>query len=188
MHDRAGYYICWGCLVWVPSVYVVHSHHLAHQVLLARANGGEFADFTLLQALLCLAAGAFMVWANYDCDLQRGFVRAHDGKCDIWGAPARVLRASYTTAEGEKRESVLLYSGWWGVSRHFHYVPEVLAAVFWTLPSGFSHATPWLYVAFLTILLLDRAFRDDDRCGKKYGKDWVTYKSLVPWKIIPGLV
>lgn len=18
MHDRAGYYICWGCLVWVP--------------------------------------------------------------------------------------------------------------------------------------------------------------------------
>lgn len=21
MHDRAGYYICWGCLVWVPSVY-----------------------------------------------------------------------------------------------------------------------------------------------------------------------
>ena len=21
MHDRAGFYICWGCLVWVPSVY-----------------------------------------------------------------------------------------------------------------------------------------------------------------------
>jgi 7-dehydrocholesterol reductase len=21
MHDRAGYYLCWGCLVWVPSVY-----------------------------------------------------------------------------------------------------------------------------------------------------------------------
>ena len=20
-HDRAGYYICWGCLVWVPAVY-----------------------------------------------------------------------------------------------------------------------------------------------------------------------
>jgi len=19
-HDRAGYYICWGCLVWVPAV------------------------------------------------------------------------------------------------------------------------------------------------------------------------
>ncbi|KAM0002251.1 putative 7-dehydrocholesterol reductase [Helianthus debilis subsp. tardiflorus] len=20
-HDRAGFYICWGCLVWVPSIY-----------------------------------------------------------------------------------------------------------------------------------------------------------------------
>lgn len=20
-HDRAGYYLCWGCLVWVPSIY-----------------------------------------------------------------------------------------------------------------------------------------------------------------------
>jgi 7-dehydrocholesterol reductase len=35
MHDRAGYYICWGCLVWVPSIYtsptlylVNHPNHL----------------------------------------------------------------------------------------------------------------------------------------------------------------
>merc|ERR1711957_88441 len=28
-HDRAGYYICWGCLVWVPSVYTSHSFYLA---------------------------------------------------------------------------------------------------------------------------------------------------------------
>merc|ERR1719329_1391872 len=25
-HDRAGYYICWGCLVWVPSVYTIHTY------------------------------------------------------------------------------------------------------------------------------------------------------------------
>lgn len=24
-HDRAGYYICWGCMVWLPSVYTMHT-------------------------------------------------------------------------------------------------------------------------------------------------------------------
>lgn len=26
--DRAGYYICWGCLVWVPAFYTYSSHYL----------------------------------------------------------------------------------------------------------------------------------------------------------------
>ena len=24
-HDRAGYYICWGCLVWLPIIYTAHT-------------------------------------------------------------------------------------------------------------------------------------------------------------------
>ena len=27
-HDRAGYYICWGCLVWVPSMYTIHTYFM----------------------------------------------------------------------------------------------------------------------------------------------------------------
>jgi len=27
-HDRAGFYICWGCLVWVPSLYTCHTMYL----------------------------------------------------------------------------------------------------------------------------------------------------------------
>ena len=35
-HDRAGYYLCWGCLVWVPSMYTIHSYFLVeHPVLLS---------------------------------------------------------------------------------------------------------------------------------------------------------
>jgi len=29
-HDRAGYYMCWGCLVWVPSVYTSQSFYLVN--------------------------------------------------------------------------------------------------------------------------------------------------------------
>ena len=28
MHDRAGFYICWGCLVWVPCIYTSPSMYL----------------------------------------------------------------------------------------------------------------------------------------------------------------
>lgn len=27
-HDRAGYYICWGCLVWLPIVYTSQTYYL----------------------------------------------------------------------------------------------------------------------------------------------------------------
>src|SRR5690606_21329545 len=30
MHDRAGFMICWGCLVWVPSVYTLSTLYLVH--------------------------------------------------------------------------------------------------------------------------------------------------------------
>ena len=28
MHDKAGYYICWGCIVWVPFFYAMTSYYL----------------------------------------------------------------------------------------------------------------------------------------------------------------
>ncbi|KAH9716346.1 7-dehydrocholesterol reductase [Citrus sinensis] len=153
-HDRAGFYICWGCLVWVPSVYtspgmylVNHPVHLGTQL-----------------ALFILAAGILCIYINYDCDRQRQEFRRTNGRCLVWGkAPSKIV-ASYTTSSGETKQSLLLTSGWWGLARHFHYVPEILAAFFWTVPALFNHFLPYFYVIFLTILLFDRAKRDDDRC------------------------
>ena len=87
-----------------------------------------------------------------------------------------------------KKKSLLLVSGWWGVSRHFHYIPEVMGAFFWTVPALFDNFLPYFYVIFLAILLTERAFRDDNRCAFKYGKDWDTYCERVPYKIVPGVV
>jgi len=33
--------------------------------------------------------------------------------------------------QGDVKKSVLLVSGWWSVSRHFHYLPELAASFFW---------------------------------------------------------
>jgi 7-dehydrocholesterol reductase len=178
MHDRAGFYICWGCLVWVPSIYtsgtlylVDHPNHLGWPL-----------------AALIFAAGVLSIFTNYWADLQRQRVRATDGKCTVWGKPPVLIKARYRTEKGEAKENLLLASGFWGLARHFHYVPEVLGAFFWTLPALFSNLLPWFYVIFLSVLLTDRAFRDDNRCAAKYGADWDTYRQKVPYKIIPGLL
>ena len=92
-----------------------------------------------------------------------------------------------TTKDGEERESLLLLSGWWGVARHFHYVPELGLAAALTVPAGVTHLLPWLYWIFLFILLVDRAGRDEKRCAAKYGEAWATYREHVPWRILPGV-
>ena len=106
----------------------------------------------------------------------------------MWGKEPRFIRAKYATKEGGVKTSLLLLSGWWGLARHFHYVPEITASFFWTAPALFTYIMPYFYVIFLTILLTDRAFRDDARCASKYGKYWDEYKKHVPYKIVPFLV
>lgn len=178
MHDRAGFYICWGCLVWVPSVYTSSTLFLVHH---PNHLGTPLA-------LAIFALGVVAVFTNYLADEQRQRVRASGGKTLVWGKPPVIVVGHYTTAKGEAKESLLLASGFWGIARHFHYVPEVLAAFFWTVPALFSGVLAYFYVIFLTVLLTDRAFRDDNRCAMKYGADWDEYKRRVPYKIVPGIV
>ena len=40
---------------------------------------------------------------------------------------------------------------------------------------------------FLTILLAERAKRDERKCQNKYGKHYDTYSKKVPYLIIPGV-
>ncbi|XP_022716428.1 7-dehydrocholesterol reductase-like isoform X2 [Durio zibethinus] len=172
-HDRAGFYICWGCLVWVPSVYTSPGMYLVnHPVNL----GTQLAVYILVAGILC-------IYINYDCDRQRQEFRRTNGKCKVWGKAPSKIEATYTTTSGETKTSLLLTSGWWGLSRHFHYVPEILAAFFWTVPALFNHFLPYFYVVFLTILLVDRAKRDDDRCRSKYGGKMSAYDNVVSGKL-----
>lgn len=176
MHDRFGFYICWGVLVWVPAVYTLPSMYIA-----ANPSGIGWA-----LAAAIIALGLFAIYANYAADSQRQRVRASDGKATVWGKPPVILRARYTPTDGQERESILLASGYWGIARHFHYVPELTAALAWSLPAGLAPVA-YFYFVFLTILLFDRARRDDLRCRAKYGAYWDEYCKLVPYKILPGI-
>src|SRR5712691_6412590 len=177
-HDRAGFYICWGCLVWLPLIYtsstlylVDHPHHLGA---------------SLAVPMLCVGLGAVLI--TYLADAQRQEVRRTEGKVKVWGKAPVLIRAHYKTSRGETKTNLLLASGWWGLARHFHYLPELVGAVCWTAPALFDDALPYFYPLFLTILLVHRAWRDDERCAAKYGADWEAYRARVPYRIIPGVI
>jgi 7-dehydrocholesterol reductase len=176
--DRAGFYICWGCLVWVPAVYTSPMMFMVQHPAMMGIGA----------ALILFLCGQAAIWINYWADFQRQQTRAREGKNLIWGKAPVLIRAKYKTITGEERENLLLASGFWGISRHFHYIPEIMAAFFWSCASGYGYFAPFFYVIFLSILLTHRAFRDDQKCRNKYGKSWDEYCRLVPWKIIPGLV
>src|SRR5205823_8490077 len=65
MHDRAGFYICWGCLVWVPCVYTASTLYLVHHP--------HFLGVPL--AALIFTAGTVCITINYLADAQRQRVR-----------------------------------------------------------------------------------------------------------------
>lgn len=178
MHDRAGFYICWGCLVWVPGVYTSPTFYLVNHP----------NTLGLFWATAIFVAGTALILINFWADRQRQRVRETEGRCLIWGKIPDVTIAHYTTTLGEHKQNILLTSGWWGFARHFHYIPEILGALCWSLPALFSNFLPYFYVVFLTILLIERAYRDDRRCAKKYGSDWTIYCQKVPYKIIPFVI
>lgn len=174
-YDRAGLCLCWGISVWIPAIYssptfylVQHPHHLG---------------LGISSALFFCGIGCIFI--NFLVDRQREYVRDKKGDCLVWRKKPELIFANYRTEWGEEKQSVLLVSGWWGISRHFHYIPELLGAAFWSVPALFNHFLPYFYLCFLTLLLIDRAYRHERRCAVKYGKDWEKYCEKVPFRIIP---
>ncbi|MCJ1478270.1 erg24, C-14 sterol reductase [Lambiella insularis] len=52
---------------------------------------------------------------------------------------------------------------------------------------GWGMAITYFYVLYFTILLIHREMRDEEKCERKYGKDWDEYKKKVRWRILPGV-
>ncbi|MGB8223278.1 MAG: hypothetical protein WCF10_11890 [Polyangiales bacterium] len=176
-HDHAGFYLIWGVLVWVPAVYTSPAMYLTERPV---ELGWPLAEGIFL-------VGAFYITAKNLANRERIRVRSTDGNTTVWGKAPLIIRAKYRNENGEERKNILLASGFWGVSRHFHYVGEIIGAFCWSVVGGFSNFAPFFYVTFLSILLLHRGFRDDEKCKTKYGVYWDEYRALVPWKVLPGV-
>jgi len=182
--DRAGFEIQWGCLVWVPAVYTLHSRFLVQNP----------SGWSLPTAAVLFVVSMAGVVLNYAADRERDVFRATNGKTLVWGKKPKYITAEYTVTDPKtgietKKKSLLLASGFWGVARHFQYLFELTAAWSWCFLANplANGIIPLFYAAFLTSLLVDRAKRDSKKCHLKYGKYYEEYCRMVPYKIVPGI-
>jgi 7-dehydrocholesterol reductase len=171
-YDYFGFYIAWGVTYAVPGFYTYNSIYLANRPIYLSYE----------QCLFYIALGLIAIYINYEADYQKMLVRRNN-KANIWCRPAKVLEVKY----GNNKQTVLCLSGWWGVSRHFHYIPELLTCLAWALPCGFESFYPYLYFSYLSILLFHRIQRDEWKCSEKYGEYYQEYKRIVPYKLIPWI-
>jgi len=181
-HDLYGFYLTYGCCAFLAWYYpIAFMGHLAGQEKPLNDNNVHFGIGLTLYII-----GMYMFRVtNIEKHNFRSYI-AEGGdlsKYKIWGKPVQYIK----TEEG----SYLLCSGYWALARHFNYIGDMVMCVGWTVAcAGPNHGFPWVplsYVAYFWIMDLHRLWRDEDRCSKKYKKDWENYKEKVPYFILPGI-
>ena len=167
-HEKFGWMLCWGDLVWLPFTYTLQAQYLVNHTHDLPAWG--------IAAIVVLNLTGYAIFRG--ANIQKHYFRRNPNRA-VWGRPAEYIK----TARG----SLLLTSGWWGFSRHMNYFGDLMIALSWCLPAAFGSPLPYFHIVYFTILLLHRERRDDAMCLAKYGKDWLRYRARVPWRIVPGL-
>ncbi|MFI1401137.1 DUF1295 domain-containing protein [Streptomyces sp. NPDC020681] len=167
-HEKFGWMLCWGDLVWVPFTYSIQAYYLVGRP--EQPPGWALVSFVLLNA------AGYVVFRG--ANLQKHRFRK-DPSAIVWGKQAKFL----ATKTGHS----LLASGWWGLVRHPNYLGDLLMGLAWCLLCGFRSPLPYFYIVFLTVLLVHRERRDDALCSARYGAVWDAYRARVPRRIVPGV-
>ena len=189
--DGFGFMLAFGDLVWLPFIYSLQARYLAVYPV-------HLGVWGILGVLTPQAVGYYIFrGANNEKNRFRTDPKAPE-----------VAHLEYIeTRTGSK----LLTSGWWGTARHINYFGDWIMAWSYCLPTGIAgyamqrssflsnrnleavqgEAKGWgmlityFYVLYFAILLIHREMRDEEKCHRKYGKDWETYQKKVPWRIVP---
>lgn len=176
-HDHFGFMLAWGDTMFLPAFYTSQVQYLARYP----------THLSSVRALGLLSIGLIGYAMFRSINHQRDYIRACDGDATVWGRPAEFIRCKYWTNDGKEHESLLITSGWWGLSRHANYLADLIFSWAMCATCGFTHLLPWSYFFFMCVLLCHRASRDEKRCRNKYGAAWDEYCRRVKWRIVPGV-
>ena len=191
-NDGFGFMLAFGDLVWLPFIYSLQARYLA----VYPVNLGIVG----ILGILGVQGLGYYLFRAANNEKNRFRNNSKD---------ARVAHLKYMET---KSGSKLLISGWWGTARHINYLGDWIMAWSYCLPTGFAgyviqprnptssrsklvqgEGRGWgmvftyFYLIYFAVLLIHRASRDEDKCMRKYGKDWVEYKKKVPSVILPGI-
>jgi protein-S-isoprenylcysteine O-methyltransferase Ste14 len=167
-HEKFGWMLCWGDLVWLPFTYTLQAQYLVTHPHALPLWG--------IAAIVALNLVGYTIFRGANSQKHRF---RSDPEQPVWEPAPRYIQ----TAKGTR----LLTSGWWGLSRHMNYFGDLMIALSWCLPALFGNVLPYFHMLYFTILLVHRERRDDAMCLAKYGEDWQRYRTQVPWRIVPGV-
>uniref|UniRef100_UPI00398F2585 delta(14)-sterol reductase LBR isoform X3 n=1 Tax=Pristiophorus japonicus TaxID=55135 RepID=UPI00398F2585 len=165
VHDGFGYMLTFGDLVWVPFAYSLQAFYLV--------NHPNELSWPVALAIIALNTVGYIVFRGANSQKNAFRRNPHD--------PKLAHLKTIPTATGKS----LLVSGWWGFVRHPNYLGDLIMALAWSLPCGFTHILPYFYVIYFTCLLIHREARDEHQCRKKYGVAWNQYCQQVRYRIFP---
>ena len=205
--DRGGYYILWGCILIVPSLYTFTSFVLAANPL----------EKDLNQVMIFFVTALLFLCLNYYADYEKESFQYYRSKVldkidlaesndEDQDSVIETIEQYNTTyfikskggwkwLEENKSgiRSKLLMSGLWGIVRKLNYTFELIFSfiIGFLGPffSGYERVQYWglLYISFLFILLVGRIGRDNTKCLAKYGNLWRIYTERVPYSLIYGI-
>ncbi|RMD42076.1 hypothetical protein DV735_g3054, partial [Chaetothyriales sp. CBS 134920] len=193
--DGFGFMLSFGDVAWVPFIYSLQARYLASYPLHLGLAG--------IAGVLAIQALGLYIFRSSNNEKNRFRTNPKD--------PRVAHLRSMQTAAGTR----LITSGWWGRARHINYFGDWIMSFSYSLPTGVAGfiqqrqldpvtgsislapvqgaARGWgmiftyFYILYFAVLLVHRELRDEEKCRRKYGKDWDAYCKIVRWKIIPGV-
>jgi delta14-sterol reductase len=164
LSENLGFMLVWGDLVYVPFLYSLPCWWLVDQT-----RPFSTTQWLLLSGFFLIALCVFRE-ANWQKERWK-----RDHGAPIWGRPARTVGGR------------LLVSGWWGIARKVNYSGELAVYLAFAMTTGVTSPLPYVLPLSLTLLLTQRAARDDKKCRAKYGALWTEYCGRVRYRIVPFL-
>ena len=193
INDGFGFMLAFGDIAWLPALYSLQARYLAVYPLALGLQG--------IAGVLAFQGVGYYIFRSANNQKNRFRTDPND--------PRVAHLESISTETGSK----LIVSGWWGRARHINYLGDWIMSFSYCLPTGVAGylvhnyqnpvtgnvtseveqgpARAWgmiftyFYIVYFGVLLVHRERRDEEKCRKKYGKDWERYCKLVPWRIIP---
>lgn len=166
--DGFGHMLIFGDLAWVPFTYSVQAKYLV--------NHDPHLSYLALAAIVAIHILGYTIF------------RGSNGQKDAFRRNPNDPKLAHLKYLQTQRGTKLLTSGWWGMARKINYTGDWLMGLSWCLTCGFGSVVPYFYAIYFCILLIHRSTRDDHMCQVKYGDDWQTYKKIVPYRFIPGVI
>lgn len=204
--DGFGFMLAFGDLVWLPFIYSLQARYLAVYPVHLGLTG--------ILGVLVVQGFGYYIFRGANNEKNRFRTNPKDPKVahlkymettsgsklliSGWWGTARhinylgdwIMAWSYCLPTGIagyliQQGSPMSADGKQPVDGHIFQGTRVGTRVVQGEAKGWGMAITYFYVVYFAILLIHREMRDEEKCLRKYGKDWEEYRKKVPWRILP---